>query len=40
MVSTKMSDHSSVEVDGVVKSTAISQEWRNGAAKKEKKFLF
>ena len=30
LVSTWMSDHSSVEVDAVVKNTVKSHEWRNG----------
>ena len=34
MVSTWMGDHSSVEVDAVVKHTVKSQEWRNGASNK------
>ena len=34
MVSTWMGDHSSVEVDAVVKNTVTSQEWRNGASQK------
>ena len=33
MVSTWMDDHSSVEVDAVVKNTVKSEEWRNGASK-------
>ena len=35
MVSTWMGDHSSVEVDAVVKNTVKSQEWRNGASNKK-----
>ena len=35
MVSTWMGDHSSVEVDAVVKNTVTSQEWRNGTSNKK-----
>ena len=35
MVSTWMDDHSSVEVDAVVKNTVKSEEWRNGASNKK-----
>ena len=34
MVSTWMGDHSSVEVDAVLKNTVKSQEWRNDASNK------
>ena len=39
MVSTWIGDHSSVEVDAVVKNTVKSQKWRNGASKSNMYFL-
>ena len=40
MVSTWMDDHSSVEVDAVVKNTAKSQEWRNGAPEEKCVYIY